>query len=94
MRVMKMRIAIYKAGEISHRLIEKSTNTFCGGKIIVSEYDIIDGNLGNLSCQQCRDATKEHKLKHKDNEKCFCSPELHYKDPDNGNEVWVHNYIQ
>lgn len=39
---------------------------------------------------------KEHgeKLKHVDSKHCWCCPQLDYKDPDNGNEVWTHNTIQ
>lgn len=32
--------------------------------------------------------------KHIDNEKCWCNPRLEYKDPNNNNEVWIHNYKQ
>lgn len=28
---------------------------------------------------------------HETSENCWCHPTLYYKDPDTGNEVWVHN---
>ena len=35
-----------------------------------------------------------NKLKHVESKHCWCHPYLEYKDPNNGNEVWVHNEIQ
>lgn len=31
---------------------------------------------------------------HTDTPVCWCEPELIYKDPDNGNEVWLHREVQ
>lgn len=30
-------------------------------------------------------------MEHIDSPDCWCCPRLDYKDPVNGNEVWVHN---
>jgi len=31
---------------------------------------------------------------HFESDKCWCGPALQYKNPENGNEVWVHNLMQ
>lgn len=31
---------------------------------------------------------------HQQSEYCWCEPEMIYKDPDTGKEVWVHKEIQ
>lgn len=31
---------------------------------------------------------------HIDSPECWCQPELDYKDPYSGNEVWVHREVQ
>jgi hypothetical protein len=31
---------------------------------------------------------------HIESETCWCEPQLVYKNPENGNEVWLHNLLQ
>jgi len=36
-------------------------------------------------------AQQQQPREHEASENCWCHPILDYKDPDTGNEVWVHN---
>lgn len=36
-------------------------------------------------------AQQQELREHQTSEHCWCHPTLEYKDPDTGNEVWVHN---
>jgi hypothetical protein len=31
---------------------------------------------------------------HADHPECWCEPQLEYRDPETGNEVWVHRRLQ
>jgi hypothetical protein len=43
-------------------------------------------------CERCDEELEVEvvKVEHTESKDCFCHPELDYKDPDTGVEVWVH----
>ena len=46
--------------------------------------------LAEPTCKDCLQVEKQQGPEHISSPDCWCEPELDYKDPDTGAEVWVH----
>lgn len=50
--------------------------------------------LAEPTCKQSLKVAEQQWPEHIDSPDCWCEPELHFKDPETGAEVWVHRDIQ
>ncbi len=54
----------------------------------------IHKELAEPTCKTYSQVAKQQRLEHITSPECWCEPELYFKDPETGAEVWVHRSMQ
>ena len=61
---------------------------------MTDRYEEIRKALAEPTCKQSLKVAEQQEPEHISSPECWCEPELVYKDPETGAEVWVHRSMQ